>query len=74
MDKIKKYMFWIGIAPLLVGGWGTVSMTVYHIDVVFRIVELAAEKDEYNKNGLDKYLIMYRQHQVLWRDYTKDEE
>lgn len=73
-DQIKKIGFWIGIFPLILTMWGTISMTVYHVDVIIRIVELAAEKDEYDKNGLDKYLIMYRQHQVLWQDYTQEHD
>lgn len=71
-DKVKKWLFWVGIFPVIVAAWTTISATVYHIDVLVRIVELAAEKDQYGKNGLDKYLIMYSQHQALWESYVNE--
>lgn len=65
-DRMKKVLFWVGIFPIIIAAWGSISATVYNMDVIIRMVEIAGNKDENGINGLDRFLIQEIQHQTLW--------
>lgn len=73
--QIIKYcaQHWFTVVPAFVLLWPSVVTAAIYWDVVVNIVTLAATEDpETGLTGLQKYLQMYSQHQVLWCERNGD--